>query len=547
MFRKILLAISQPDVRDFLYETLRDPGEAKREVPDVVTARDVDDAQQKIDDQENYGFDLIIIDANIRPARKSGSAGKSLLGLKLLQKWRAAGTDVPCIVLVDDLDQINAVQQVQDCEPLTVNDDTGKALVGVIERMGVTAGGGSHTKCDPARMRSGSEETEALPPNGDTANIEINLLSSTRKTFRLTSVLSKGNELNSEGTLDLDWEKLEDLGERTVELNGKDDWEVNLRRIGDDLWDLLLQGRFRDKFHQVKGITPLANLHIRFNVSEEVYDVAFEALRFQDHYMMLEAPLARKVETDSRVRPLQLGGSKPVNVLFVEADVGAGEYVPEVLDINGQDVKFETLENLEDEREFFVEVRDNRLKESSLGLGSIDFLSKSDLEHQDCRSFRQMLEDKLTNHQYDIVHFAGHSILDNVNGKKKKGKEKESYLILPGKSPEALKIGTFARWLEKSETKFVFLSSCESSATAAVFELAYRGVSAVVGFRWDLIDPHAADFVKTFYEKLFFGPSPTIDVAFLQTRVHMEDEYEKEQIWAAPILILQPREWYQCI
>ena len=533
MFRKILLAVSDSGLREFFYEALHDIGVAEGDVPDTVEARDATDAQRKIDDQRTYGFDLVIIGAEIRAGREKGGDSEGSLGLGLVHQWRAAGLDLPIILLIEHIEHLTVVQTMPDCEAMAIgniSNDMDKALRAVIQRLRVRAGDASDTRDGGVAAQSELEEMQTNQLANVSARIEIDVNSS-YMTYRIHAVRDD-QHFEDKNILQIDPRKLTRLVRKTRDLGKRDDWEEELRDIGESLADLFYRKPFRDAFIYTKGLCgPLKNLHIRFTTSKSVYDVAFEALCDNGRYLMLEAPLARKVPEKDTSSALQLGGPKPVNILFIEAAVGKGEYVPE-LDLG----KLETLKNLEAERKYFEDLDSNPARKTALGLKNIEILCKTDLDPRVDDSFRKHLKNVLARDSFDIVHFAGHSVFQDGQG----------YLVLPGNPPEALKMSTFARWLQNSGTRMAFLSSCKSTDTVAAFELARRGIPAVIGFRWDLDDELAAEFATTFYEQLF-GKCSSFDLAFLETRCIMHGDHTSEQIWAAPVLILQSHDWYQHI
>ncbi len=151
------------------------------------------------------------------------------------------------------------------------------------------------------------------------------------------------------------------------------------------------------------------------------------------------------------------------------------------------------------------------------------------------KSFHQYVREILREDcLWHIVHYAGHSYYDD--------KEHKGYVIFPGPRGgkvhgEAVEIERFAQWLRDS-TCFIYLSSCHSSESNIVFELAKEGVPAIVGFRWDIDDKRAAEHARVFYTDLLAG-SQSLDYAFLKARQETYESCNKDKTWAAPMLILQ--------
>jgi hypothetical protein len=146
-------------------------------------------------------------------------------------------------------------------------------------------------------------------------------------------------------------------------------------------------------------------------------------------------------------------------------------------------------------------------------------------------SFKNYVRDVLYEDHWDLVHYAGHSHYDEERGK--------GYLFLPGEFVEALDIELLNTYLERAQTRFIYLSGCQSSETGFVFELARMQIPAVLGFRWPIHDLPASKFAHRFYEELFRSRAPCLEKAFLATRCAIRDMFHRDKIWAAAILILQ--------
>jgi hypothetical protein len=146
-------------------------------------------------------------------------------------------------------------------------------------------------------------------------------------------------------------------------------------------------------------------------------------------------------------------------------------------------------------------------------------------------SFKSYVQDVLKGGHWDLVHYAGHSYYYEEKGK--------GYLIFPGELAEALDIELYNTHLERAQTRFIYLSGCQSSEAGFVFELARLQIPGVLGFRWPINDDSALQFARRFYEELFKGGAPCLEKAFLATRCAIRDALKQDKIWAAAMLILQ--------
>jgi CHAT domain-containing protein len=75
-------------------------------------------------------------------------------------------------------------------------------------------------------------------------------------------------------------------------------------------------------------------------------------------------------------------------------------------------------------------------------------------------------------------------------------------------------------------------------------EIARQGVPAVLGFRWDLNDRRAAAFADIFYDHLI-RDKMALGGALTEARRQLwKLSGYHNSVWAAPILILQSRDWH---
>ena len=116
---------------------------------------------------------------------------------------------------------------------------------------------------------------------------------------------------------------------------------------------------------------------------------------------------------------------------------------------------------------------------------------------------------------WHLVHFAGHSYYDET--------DKKGYVLVPERlstGPCRSKQGILCLAFG-DVPRFVYLSSCESSADEFVFELANAGIPAVAGFRWGVTEDSAFDYAMSFYGHLFKERS--LEVAFWKAREGAHD------------------------
>src|SRR5262249_53873088 len=152
--------------------------------------------------------------------------------------------------------------------------------------------------------------------------------------------------------------------------------------------------------------------------------------------------------------------------------------------------------------------------------------------------FAETLEHTLKEHQYDFVHFAGHSFT-TADGR--------TFLILPSARPDrvvGLPIESFARWAGVARARFAYLSSCRGGSWEGLRNMVEYGIPQVLGFRWDVEDDKAAHFAQVFYDRLL-QEGKSFASAYRDACVKLHDESNSTNpIWASPVLVMQTDDWW---
>jgi hypothetical protein len=556
MFRNVLLACSNTELREFLFDAITDLTDASENHSEIDEVRDAAAARSKLraarepEEKAGHHFDLVVIELHLPIERRGGSDRSRHIGLELLQELHEAGLALASVLLVDKLETrvLKGCQALPCCELLVADDDLRSGLEAALDRLSRLVASA------PGNAGRANRSAQIFNP---VATIEIDLPYKQHAMYRITGsrdAKQMNLDLNIEPQpLNIPWDDLGTLFELSRALHERvNHWELLLRLMGERLCDIINRGNFALDFKEAKGWCggSLSNIHIRFNITPELYGLAFEALYDKaEGYLMLQAPVARRVRGFNYCRQLRLERDRPINILVVEANLDKLEQISGPDDPDLQNFfwhnELEHLTNTAEERRFFEGIRartdqDARLRQL---IGKITILSTAGTG--DGRPLARAIKSKLTEPEhlsYDIVHFAGHSIFVQSS----RGSDGRGFLILPGdQHPEALPIGEFADWLGEAGTQFVYLSSCRSSEADAAYALAGNRVPAVVGFRWDIEDNRAAEYAREFYKQLLFA-CPAFDEAFLLTRRLMHNRYSRnDRIWAAPMLILQPQEWHR--
>ncbi|MGD9158598.1 MAG: CHAT domain-containing protein [Desulfobacteraceae bacterium] len=317
---------------------------------------------------------------------------------------------------------------------------------------------------------------------------------------------------------------------RTIGKLGNNDWEPIYRIIGVNLLRELFEQNPKfdstfSTFREVSGGNE--NIKIHFEVDESVYAIALESLVDQnENYFRLQSPIYRTVPFSCIKPPLfkdEETREQKINCLIIEAD--AEGFVAGMERQNGEPLELEKLHNIKQEREYL-----HRFLKEGRKTFNIDIVNSLVIPKVGSNCI-EVLNNVIDNGPWHLVHFAGHSHYDYSNDK--------AFVFFPGRTtPFPLEAEDFAQMLRTSDTRFIYLSSCRSSESRFVFELAKQGIPAILGFRWDIEDELALDHAKFFYKKLF-REGRWLEYAFLKTINYVRPQNTYSRIWAGSMLVMQ--------
>jgi CHAT domain-containing protein len=135
--------------------------------------------------------------------------------------------------------------------------------------------------------------------------------------------------------------------------------------------------------------------------------------------------------------------------------------------------------------------------------------------------------------KWHIIHYVGHTYYD--------ASSRVGYMFFPhpydDKQVDPVKVAEFALWLSQADTRFVFLSACSSGGYDFIYQLAKERVPAIMGFLWEVSDPSAREYAKSFYE--FLLRKRSLEEAFLHAKKTMHASHKDDPIWASPVLVEQ--------
>ncbi len=248
------------------------------------------------------------------------------------------------------------------------------------------------------------------------------------------------------------------------------------------------------------------NVRFRFNVSEDNTDLLMEATldwkteESVSAFLLTKMPVYRVFNKQMQYRALgeEKGPvSHPLKCLLIDAST---QGVTRVLTDKGKKLELQDIHSAAEEIRNINEILS---KAEQFEPQIFEF----DGQNDSLNLLRRKLEET-----WDVVHFVGHGfcrrgVLD---------RDDFACLFLPGRlGPVELPIGDIGGWLSAAKTKFLFLNSCQSKDRGMISSLAEKGVPAVLGYRWNVLDESAMKFAESFYKRLVSEEGPLcLDTAF---------------------------------
>jgi hypothetical protein len=342
-------------------------------------------------------------------------------------------------------------------------------------------------------------------------------------------------------------------------------WQAEYRKLSEGVGKLLWSStQFRDFYNIGQGEAE-GNIRLRFTLEAPLFDGLWEAIydALGERFLMLDKTITRRALERGVLNTFAngAGGSNPspseidagdgtLSMLVIKSNVADGS-VPEGPDDllwtqywGSLRATLPQLSHLEEEAKVLAELQRARTAggNGSVARINVDVLPLEIPRAGEQWSLMDLVKDRLRDHHYDIVHFAGHALFaPSANTGDGRG-----YLIFSGyPKPRAVPIAAVATWLAKAGVQLVYLSCCRSSAAPAALEFARNKIPMTIGFHWDLEDGKAVDFAKNFYGELLEA-GLKVCPAFREARRRLYQEHEGgDPIWACPVLVAQPADWLQ--
>jgi len=306
-----------------------------------------------------------------------------------------------------------------------------------------------------------------------------------------------------------------------------DEMALELVRENHELWECL-----KVAIAKAGGVE---RSRVRFVVkSEEVHNAFFESILEpeegrQQEFWALKAPICRRFKVD----PLEDLFDESVNVLLLGAQLGIGKkkFPLPLADDDGNPIKIsvdDADDDIHAECSGIYEALDR--ERSTIELAEL-WPPREDRQPLSWTKVKSLLQER----NWDIVHYSGHSFVHEASG--------EGYLLWPGSThPVAVSVPEFCKALADSQTKLVFLNSCESAGRSFLRWFEHRGIPAVIGYRCRVGSAAASNYAMTFYRELLrrgaMKPN-SIEDAFFQARRNSYTTHPQDRTWLAATLTLQ--------
>lgn len=300
-------------------------------------------------------------------------------------------------------------------------------------------------------------------------------------------------------------------------------WLKDLSGVGEDVFSAMvthslgapiakLIQRARDE-EVSPGVGAFAGLDLRFEfnlASQEVsrlFNLPFEMGREfgadSGRYLCLELPMARRLHVDGtapapRWEQDSRPPGQPVRLLFMDASSVSG-----TVSFRREDggpalpaIDFGPLQSVAKERQHL-----NDMATKAPGYLQIDNVRNEETESTLVGSALQdRIEALLKTGNYDIFHFAGHSVSIGES----------TILVLPGEDGDGwqLSIRLIGQWMEAGKCKLLVLSSCSGASVRTVLEVMRSGAAGVLAFRWQVEEESCARYIERFYDVYLDATQP---------------------------------------
>jgi hypothetical protein len=499
----------------------------------VETLWNAKDVQDLLNLKKGPRYDMIVSSADLPQDDNTPLVPGENRGIRILSSLRESGQNIPYILVLEAYDQelASAVLKHRGAQSVVRTLNFGDDLCSAARSLG-----GRTLSPNPVRHIQ-----RHIPAKHIQVTISAEDNSSDSWRFFISDESGSVIDLGDIKLNDKTVKRLIDKSRWIADTLAQDlpglNWEYPLRELGATLMSEIKNSTdFNRAFNLALPHVDKNMRHVKiwFRIGKNLHPIVLEALvpdQEGEQFWMLQAPIYRRLSVPAYTpshEPLFNCGKgrvdKRIRCLIIEADT-SGVPNPELKSPDGHPVELKKLKYIQSECDEVC-----ALLESARNVTRLKKISHA-TPNTAGRSFRETVQDSLSNEKWDLVHYSGHSYFDGEEG----------YVFFPspseGSGPEAMRISDFAAYLTR--TRFLFLSSCQSSQDSFVLALARCNVVAVAGYRWPVHDRQASRYAVSFYHHLFNDKERCLQHAFLDARRDAFNEFRNDTIWAAPVLMIQ--------
>lgn len=314
-------------------------------------------------------------------------------------------------------------------------------------------------------------------------------------------------------------------------------WSDNLAK---NVHAMLFQGaydqlKFHGHFVDTTAKFPLERTRVRicasFDSHHDMHLDVFRRLYDDPEPMMLRSPVIRQHGSRRTNRPL-FSPDCPLRCLIIlarDADTTIMGEQGQVVFPGLQSALFEAR----DVEEIFKTVAEI---EPTL----IDPRHVELLKFKPGDDVRKKLFETLEKGPWHLIHFVGHG--RTVPNPVKSEPAQRGELLLCSRDLTFVDFEDFAREIANQDTRFLFLSACQTAQGAFLSAAAHWMLPTVIGYRWPIEDSSAKVFAKVFYKALLAARQPTrlsVERSFVAARASAYRASATDCTWASPALLHQ--------
>lgn len=313
---------------------------------------------------------------------------------------------------------------------------------------------------------------------------------------------------------------------------GCEQWYADFSTIGEDIMTCFCDNRDNLVFraHLNEGMEKAGgpdHARVSFVVERSHYELVLEAIfnpfQLAPQQWMFHAPLSRQIKIGRPAAELFERPARPLRCLVVCADTSGTVRIPD-----GKTLQLRPLTRIHEECQAIGKLlRREQARDDRVAIDKIQVLGG---DGQPPVTKDRLMDVLRTGQRWDLVHFAGHSHFEPSNDD---GVGRAFLFAGAQGSPELLEFQSLSPALR--EAKFLYLSSCKSSSSGFAVEATRAGVSAVVGYRWEVEDKAAKVQAKLFYQELM--RSLSVDTAFWKARRRFHHFCPLRDTWASAMLV----------